>query len=106
MTENAPIACSLDASDLQHRLAKIAEVGAASLVSRDENNGRHQLRFRTDVGTRDRLAEIVKAEKSCCSFLDLSLTEESGELILTIEGPADAQPVSDELAQAFAGRGA
>ena len=46
MTDAEPIACSLGASDFQQRLSEIAEVGAASLIGREEEGGRHILRFR------------------------------------------------------------
>lgn len=45
----------------------------------------------------------MAAEADCCSFLDLALGERDGELVLTVAAPADAQPVADDLALAFAG---
>ena len=103
MTEAKPIACSLDAGDLQQRLAAIAEIGAASLISSQIDGNRHLLRFHSSEPTRRRLEEIVAAEARCCSFLALSLTEEGGELVLSIAAPEDGQAVADELARAFAG---
>lgn len=103
MTNQKPIACSLGANDLQRRLDEIAEVGAAGLIARDIENGKHRLRFRSDPKTRRRLEEIVVAEAECCSFLDLELTERRGELVLILTAPEDGQAVADELAAAFAG---
>lgn len=104
MTDPKPIACSLGASDLQQRLNEIAELGAASFIGRDAAEGKHTLRFRSDPTTRRRLEEIVAAEAECCSFLDLKLTEQRGEPILTLAAPEDGQSIADELAAAFAGR--
>lgn len=106
MTEGTPIACSLDASDMRQRLGEIAEVGADSLIERSADGERHLLRFRSDAETRRRLEAIVAAEAKCCSFLDLSLEEQGGELVLTVSAPEDGQPVADELAAAFAGASA
>jgi hypothetical protein len=103
MTDPKPIACSLGANDLQRRLDEIAAVGAAGLIARDIENGKHRLRFRSDPKTRRRLEEIVAAEAECCSFLDLQLTERGGELVLTLTAPNDGQAVANELAAAFAG---
>jgi hypothetical protein len=104
MTEDKPVACSLGAVELEQRLAAIAEVGAEGLISRDLEGERHLLRFRSNAATRQRLEAIVAAEAECCSFLDLSLKEEEGELVLSIAAPRAGQSVADELAEAFARR--
>lgn len=104
MTEDKPVACSLGAGELEQRLAAIAELGADSLISHDREGVRHLLRFRANAGTRKQLEDIAAAEAECCSFLDLSLTEEGGELVLSIAAPEDGQAIADGLAGAFAGR--
>ena len=103
MTEEDPIACALDSGALAQRLAAIAEIGADSLISRHAESGRHLLLFRPEEATRRHLAEIVAAEAECCSFLELSLEQKGGELILSIAAPRDAQALADGLAGAFAG---
>jgi hypothetical protein len=101
MDEHIPIACSLEATDLRLRLDLIAEVGAGSLLAHDVEDGRHALRFRGDVTTRDRLEKIVAAEAECCPFLDLVLAEHGGELVLTIAAPEEGASAADALAAAF-----
>jgi hypothetical protein len=103
MTKELPLVCSLGPRDLEQRLTAIAEVGAESLVGREADGGRHLLRFGADEATRRRLEEIVAAEAQCCSFLDLTLEERGGELVLSIAAPQDGQAVADELAAAFDG---
>jgi len=103
MPEDTPVVCSLGAADLRRRLAAIAAVGAESLIDRSTEGGRHRLRFHADTGTRRRLQDIVAAEAECCAFLDLSLSEEGADLVLSIAAPADGQAVADELARAFGG---
>jgi len=105
MTDDRPIACSLDPSELPERLATIAEIGADSLVSREVRGGRHLLRFRADAATRERLEGVVDAEAACCSFLDLALAEDADELLLSIAAPAEGRAVADGLARAFEGAG-
>lgn len=101
MSTDTPIACSLDAADLTRRLAAIAALGAESLLSREVDDGRHLLRFRADAGTRRRLGEIVAAEAECCPFLELTLSEGNGELVLSIAVPDGARAAADDLAAAF-----
>jgi len=74
------------------------------LIDRSAEGDRHRLRFRADATTRRRLEEIVAAEAKCCSFLDFSLEERGGELVLWISAPEEGKPVADELGAAFAGR--
>jgi hypothetical protein len=101
MANDTPLACSLDVGDLEQRLAEIAAVGAKSLISRESDEDRHLLRFRADADTRRRLETIVAAEAKCCTFLDLSLHEESGELLLSIATQQDATALAEGLANAF-----
>ena len=101
MTDDTPIACSLGASELEQRLVAIARIGADSLVSRDLKDGRHLLRFRAGAASQAQLEEIVAAEAECCSFLDLSLSIDVDELVLSIAAPQDAQALADGLASTF-----
>jgi hypothetical protein len=96
-----PIACTLSASALPRRLEEIAALGAAALIAHEEAGGIHTLRFRRDEETRHQLEQLVDAEASCCSFLDLTIDDRDGELILTVDAPAEGRPVADELARAF-----
>jgi hypothetical protein len=104
MTTDLPIACTLGAGDLQRRLAAMAALGADALVHAGAVDGLHVLRFRAGTAIRERLETIVAAEADCCPFLDIALTEDDGELVLTIAAPEEARPVAGDLARAFAGQ--
>jgi hypothetical protein len=101
MTEEQPLACSLNGGDLERRLAAISDLGRDSLLGRSVEEGRHRLRFRSDEGTRRRLDEVVAAEAECCSFLALEVSEADGDLLLSIAAPAEAQEMADGLAACF-----
>lgn len=105
MTDPKPIACTLGESDLRRRLEQIAALGGDALNAHEEASGIHTLRFRRDEETRHQLEQIVDAEASCCSFLDLTIDERDGELILTVDAPTEGRPVADELARAFSATG-
>lgn len=96
-----PVVCSLGAGDLQERLAEIAAIGADALIDRSSADGTHVLRFRADPESLRRLDRIVKAEAECCAFLDLSLREDKGDLVLSIAAPGAGQETADALAAAF-----
>jgi hypothetical protein len=101
MSDPDPIACSLDAAELEARLEAASEAGRTALVSHRTTGRRHLLRFRGTPGTRARLEEIVAAERRCCPFLELELEQEGGELVLRIEAPPGAHDTAAGLAAAF-----
>lgn len=103
MTKDTPIACSLGPSDLRQRLDAIAGIGADSLISRSVQGNRHLLRFRASTTARQGLERIITAESKCCAFLDLSLSQEGSELVLSVTALEDGQSLADEFVQAFSG---
>jgi hypothetical protein len=101
MAQELPVVCSLDAGDLERRLAAIGEIGAESLIGREVDEGRHRLRFRSDPKTRRRLEDVIAAEAECCAFLDLSLEEAGDDLVLSVAAPEAGQATADGFASAF-----
>ena len=101
MNDPDPIACTLGESDLRQRLNEIVALGRDALIAHEEASGIHTLRFRRDDETRHQLEQIVDGEASCCSFLDLTITERDGELILTIAASEAGEPAAEALALAF-----
>ena len=93
-----PIACSLGPDDAAARGDEWRRVAAQALVERIREPGSARLRFRTMAGVRQTLDDLVEAERECCPFLTLALTEEGGEIVLSIAGPPEADPVLDAFA--------
>jgi hypothetical protein len=90
-----PVACSLSGPELKERLAEISAAGRHAVRVGDE------LRFPGDAATRERLQGIIAAESRCCAFLSFDLRESGDELVLTIDAPADGEPIASELIEAF-----
>jgi hypothetical protein len=101
MPKELPVVCSLGAEDLEQRLAAIGELGAESLIDHRQDGGRHLLRFRSDSRTRERLEDIIRAERECCAFLDLTLEEAGDDLILSVAAPEAGQATADGFAMVF-----
>ena len=94
--------CSLGARELKRRLLAIRILGRSSLIGREEEeDGRHRLRFRSDDEVRERLEEIIVAERDCCPQLQLSLAERDEELVLTIDARGPGREAAAQLAAAF-----
>ena len=101
MPTELPIACSLTAAELPERLAEMSDIGRTALLDVVREGPRAVMRFRPGVDTSQRLADIVAAEARCCAFLDITLRDTGDALELTIDAPAEAEPVVDELVAAF-----
>ena len=96
------MACSLGAGELAERLDRIARIGARGLIGTDSDGRRHSLSFRDDQQTRMELSDVIAAERECCPFLELTLDQGEGELVLTIDAGPEGEPIAAELARAFA----
>ena len=101
MTTERPIACTLTEAEMPARRAEMAAL-ARDLVSADAQETHAVLRFRQAPATRERAAAFVAAESRCCAFLRMELRDDPDALTLTIDGPADAEPVLRELVTALA----
>ncbi len=101
MPSELPIACSLDSTELPERLAEIADLGSDALMDAHLEGTRALLRFAAGAAVRARVEAIVAAESRCCAFLQMRVSDEPDAVVLTIDAPADARLVLDELVAAF-----
>ena len=104
MDTNIPIVCSLDADELEQRLAEIGAVGADALRDVQTRPGVAVLRFAPGKETRERLEAIVAAEARCCAFMSFELRDEPGAIVMTIAAPEGAELVLEGLVGAFSGQ--
>lgn len=89
MNKPVPIACSLDADDLELRRRRLAELGAA-LVGLRVDGRTASLRFKG--GREAELAELVEAESRCCPFFELAIEPAAdGESRLRVGAPPEAE---------------
>lgn len=101
MPAELPITCSLSATELPARLAEMADLGRAALIGAEVEGSRARLRFSADASVRARVNTVVAAEARCCAFLTMTVAGHPDGVMLTIDAPADAQPVVAELVNAF-----
>jgi hypothetical protein len=101
MTTELPIACSLSAAELGVRQAQMAELGGDALLDATVDGRRAELRFAGRPGVRARVERFVAAESECCAFLAMRVEEAPDEVRVTIDAPAGAELVLEELVAAF-----
>ena len=78
--------CSLDAVDLPARLAAWSST-ASDARSRTDVEGGVRLEFAPATGLVTRLAQLVEAEQTCCTFFAFDLATEPDGVALTITAP-------------------
>jgi hypothetical protein len=91
----AAIACTLDESDLDGRLAEWRAV-AARATARAPIDGGIRLAF-DEIDARA-LTDLAIREHECCAFLSFSVGIGSGGTTLEITGPAAVRDLIDALA--------
>jgi hypothetical protein len=104
MSTEPPIACSLNAADLRGRLAEMSDLGREHLLDVMTESRHAALTFGAADGVRQRLDAVVAAESTCCAFLQMSVSKTEDDLTLTIDAPEGAEPVLEELVDAFRGQ--
>ena len=98
MTDETPIACSLDAEEMAQRGNEFSALRALS-VERTQRGISVLYAREQEAAVRD----LVRREGECCPFLDLRVSVEGRGVRLDVEGPEDARPVIEaflELASA------
>lgn len=91
MTSDLPlVACSLDSSGQQTRLAEWADL-LARARTREETASGMRYTFAAEDELKTRVGALAAAEHSCCSFLEFEIAETGAELELTVTAPANGQ---------------
>ena len=90
-----PIACTLTPAALADRSAFIDALRDDALIEREETPTGVRVRLRDGGDVEQRVRELAAAEAACCAFLTFGVERGDGELVLSIDGPADARPVID-----------
>jgi MerR family copper efflux transcriptional regulator len=90
-----PIACTLDASGLDARLADWQRV-LDHVAHREPAPGGIRLTFDPDVPVGE-LAELANAERGCCAFFSFTLRLDADGTTLEVAAPEEAAPLLAEV---------
>jgi MerR family copper efflux transcriptional regulator len=93
--DELPIACSLSAAGQAERAAVARRLVAESMLGARFSERGASIRFAGE--SESALRELVAAESECCPFLRFRLSRRDGEILLDVEGPAEARPIVLEL---------
>lgn len=92
------IACSLNDEEFRRRRALARETLLPHLIGTERLTGGLALTFPDTAALRSRVETFVGLERQCCGFLTFTVSQSAERLVLTIEGPPDAQSTLDMLA--------
>jgi hypothetical protein len=98
------IACTLSDKAFQERRTAIRQALLPHLLTSERTGTSLRLTFAGTAGLRSRVAGFVDLERQCCGFLTFTLAPPDDDLVLTIEGPPDAQATLDLFAEAVLGQ--
>jgi hypothetical protein len=99
LTEQVPIACSLNASDAKRRSRKIAELNWSALRSYRRDGLRLELVYAWQA--REQVMDMVRRERSCCTFLSFEIIEQPDSLRVIVEAPEAARDAADGVFEAL-----
>jgi len=99
-TSPPPVACTLDRTAYEDRMAAIAKLSDRALKHSRRDGRRLFLTFA--AAARADVEDLIRKEKTCCSFLDFDLSEAEGDIVLAITAPPGA--AADEIFAPFAER--
>lgn len=97
---NLPIACSLDAGGAERRRREWEDLVSEALRSHAPTATGVRLAFSATDDVDRRLGELVELERQCCAFARWTVTSESEELVLRVDGEGDAVTAIQALFQA------
>ncbi len=103
MTEAPPIACTLAPSEFKDRLAWIGTLTRDALRSHERQDLVLDLRYAPEA--RERVREMVRNERVCCSFLTFDLRDAPDEVRLTVTAPEATREAADLLFEQFVAGG-
>ena len=95
VSDEVPIACSLDREAMAERADRGASLAAASLLEASVTKRGVSMQWRGDAEAD--LRRLIAAESECCPFLDFELSREGSGLRLDVGSPEEAGPIIAEL---------
>jgi DNA-binding transcriptional MerR regulator len=97
VTATPPISCTLDFDEMTQRTTDWQQLLAEATSTPTSIDGGVTVRFPADPDLARRVAALVVAEQSCCSFFTFTVRIEHTGTTLTVTAPPDAAHLVDSL---------
>ena len=99
-TSNEPIACTLNATDFQERVAWIRALNAKAL--RGSAREGLVLHLTYDAERAADVREFVRRESACCAFLRFEMGDVPDGIRVTVTAPEEAREAAETIFADFA----
>jgi hypothetical protein len=86
---SAPVACSLNQSDLAERQDRWHELAWRAVIEAVTTSSGLRLRFRAQPGVEAELRELAESERDCCAFAEWSVQARGSEVVLDVTAESE-----------------
>ena len=90
-----PSACTLASTDQDARIEEWRQLRRDALLEETREGNVSTTLWEPSAGVRERLGDLIEAERRCCSFFDFDLEQEESVIRLKTTYPAGAEAVLD-----------
>jgi hypothetical protein len=104
MTDDVPIACSLDAAALRERADEWRALVASSVSSVERGDSAVRLELHDSDAALTAAVDLAQREKHCCAFFDVTLELEADRRTLVLAVPTGAEDVLAAFADVLSRR--
>ncbi len=99
LTNAAELACSLTDREFRERRAMVRKSLLPQVLETSKLVSGLRLSFPETESLRSSVETFVSLERECCGFLTFTITPPEEGLLLTIEGPPEAQATLEMMAE-------
>jgi hypothetical protein len=91
------LACRLDVVEQASLMAEYGHVARTAVVDVRRAGSRLEVSVSRSDEADARVGRIVEAERVCCPFMDVTVDQDAGSLLVTYSGPDAIGPVLDMI---------
>ncbi len=100
-TQEVEVACSLTDAESRERRSLVRETLFPHITTAEKIATGLKLTFPNSALVRSNVEEFVGLERQCCGFLTFDISPSEQGLVLTIDGPAEAEATLEKFSVAL-----
>ena len=101
VSDALPLACTLGPQDGPARLRRWQALHRSAPPVSSARDGVLEVRYPGHPGVLDEVRALAAAEQTCCAFVDWSVAEVGGDVLLTVRAPAGTPEAVEPITALF-----